>query len=83
MKEAPEQPSQQGSAATEPLFLFGDAGPTLIAVLPIECGDAVNEEECQLRSGHQGGLQEVEGEEELRRGGAVHHQQAGQTRTQY
>lgn len=83
MKDSPEQPSQQGSAAAEPLLLFGDTSPALIAVLPIEHGDAVDEEERQLWSGHQGGLKEVEGEEELRRGGAVHHQQAGQTRTEH
>lgn len=56
LMDSPEQSSQQRSTATEPLFLFGEAGPALIAVLPIERGDAVDEEERQLRSGYEGGL---------------------------
>lgn len=83
MDDSPEQSSQQISTVAEPLFLFGDVGPAFTAVLPVEGRDAVDEEQCQVGSGEQGGLQEVEGEEELGGGGAVDHQEAGQTRAQF
>lgn len=78
-RDPPEQSSQQLGTLAEFLPLLGNAGSAIASVGPIEGRNTVDEEESQAWPWGQGGLQEVEGEEELGGGGAVYNKEAWKT----